>query len=168
MIAENRRTKIIATIGPATDSPEMLEKMIVAGMNVARINMSHAREDTVRSIVKSIREISDRLGVTVGILMDLQGPAIRTGDLSCELDLAPGQKIALTVRGEQSEEEHSVDVNYDDLVDDIQEGDVVLVDNGTIQLRVLQKKRNQLQCPDPHPSCPFRSKQANLPEPRGG
>ena len=146
MIAENRRTKIIATIGPATDSPEMLEKMILAGMNIARINMSHARADGVREIVKNIREISERLGRTVSILMDLQGPAIRTGELSSELNLVPGQKIALTVRGEQSEEEHSVDVNYDDLVDDIKEDDIVLVDNGTIQLRVLKKKRNQLQC----------------------
>jgi pyruvate kinase len=146
MIADNRRTKIIATLGPATDSPEMLEKMVEAGMNVARINMSHAREEAVRNSVSSIREISDRLGKTVAILMDLQGPAIRTGEVSSALNLTPGQKIALTVRGEQSEEEHSVDVNYDQLVEDIKEGDVVLVDNGTIQLRVLQKKRNQLQC----------------------
>ena len=76
MSSEKRRTKIIATLGPATESPVMLEKMIQSGMNVARINMSHAREEAVRSAVTNIREISERLGKTVAILMDLQGPAI--------------------------------------------------------------------------------------------
>lgn len=146
MISSFRNTKIVATIGPATDSEEMLEALIKAGVNVIRINMSHAQEDDVRTSVTHIRRLSERVGRTVSILMDLQGPAIRTGDVASELDLEPGQRIALTVRGEQSEEEHSVDVNYDDLVNDIQEGDVVLVDNGTMKFRVLEKKRNLLQC----------------------
>ena len=141
-----RRTKIIATLGPATHSPEMIEQLIKAGMNVARLNMSHAKHATVEDNVRSIREISKRLDVPVAILMDTQGPAIRTGDLSSALTLTPGQRIALTVRGEKSEEEFSVDVNYDHLVDDIRVDDIVLVDNGTIQLRVLEKKHNQLAC----------------------
>lgn len=141
-----RRTKIIATIGPATWDPATLEELILAGMNIARLNMSHANADQARESVKHIREISARLKKQVGILMDLQGPAIRTGDLQTALDLKPGEKIALTVRGEVSEELHSVDVNYDNLVEDIAVGDVVLVDNGNIQLKVLGKKRNQLTC----------------------
>lgn len=141
-----RRTKIIATIGPATWAPEMLEKLISAGMDIARINMSHATADQARETCERVRAASAKIGRRVGVLMDLQGPAIRTGELSVALDLKPGQTIALTVRGEVSEEEHSVDVNYDDLVDDIKVGDVVLVDNGTIQLKVLEKKRNQLKC----------------------
>ena len=141
-----RRTKIIATIGPATWAPDMLEKLIAAGMDIARINMSHATADQARETCERVRAASARVGRRVGVLMDLQGPAIRTGELSVALDLKPGQTIALTVRGEVSEEEHSVDVNYDDLVDDIKVGDVVLVDNGTIQLKVLEKKRNQLKC----------------------
>jgi pyruvate kinase len=141
-----RRTKIIATLGPATESPEMIEKLIVAGLDVARINMSHATADQARACTQNIRACSERLGKRVGILMDLQGPAIRTGDLPTALNLSAGQTIALTVRGEKSEEEHSVDVNYDQLVDDIKTGDVVLVDNGTIQLKVLSKRRNQLKC----------------------
>ena len=141
-----RRTKIIATIGPATWAPDMLEKLITAGMDIARINMSHATADQARETCERVRAASARVGRRVGVLMDLQGPAIRTGELSVALDLKPGQTIALTVRGEVSEEEHSVDVNYDDLVDDIKVGDVVLVDNGTIQLKVLEKKRNQLKC----------------------
>jgi len=141
-----RRTKIIATIGPATWSPEMLEKLIAAGMDIARINMSHASAQQARETCERVRAASEKIDRRVGVMMDLQGPAIRTGELSVALHLKPGETIALTVRGEVSEEQHSVDVNYDDLVDDIKVGDVVLVDNGTIQLKVLEKKRNQLKC----------------------
>ncbi len=142
----SRRTKIIATLGPATDSPEMIEQLIRAGLDVARINMSHASPEITRQTVVRIREAAQKCGRHVGVLMDLQGPAIRTGDLPTSLNLKPGERIALTVRGEKSEEQHSVDVNYDHLVDDIRIGDVVVVDNGMIQLKVLEKRRNQLTC----------------------
>ena len=141
-----RRTKIIATIGPATDSPEVIEKLIAAGMNVARINMSHSSGEMAQTITARIREAAQKLDRRVGIMMDLQGPAIRTGDLQSALNLKPGERIALTVRGAKSEEQHSVDVNYDHLVDDISVGDTVVVDNGSIQLKVLEKKRNELAC----------------------
>ena len=115
-------------------------------MNVARINMSHAKESQVREMVATIRDISAKTNKPIAILMDAQGPAIRTGDVASPLNLKPGDTIALTVRGSRSEEQFSVDVNYDDLVDDIQVDDVVLVDNGDIQLRVLNKNKNQLRC----------------------
>ena len=146
IVAQSRRTKIIATLGPATDSPEMIEKLILAGMNVARINMSHASAETARTIAERVRAASTKLDRRVGVLMDLQGPAIRTGDVPTALNLKPGDRIGLTVRGAKSEEERSVDVNYDHLVDDISIGDVVIVDNGNIQLKVLEKRRNQLTC----------------------
>lgn len=145
-VLKTRKTKIVATLGPATNHPDTLTRLIEAGMNVARINMSHATPDQVRQNVETIRHVSCRLDKPIGILMDLQGPAIRTGDLPTALNLQPGNRIALTVRGEVSEEEHSVDVNYDHLVDDIKVGDVVLVDNGEIHLKVLEKRRNQLAC----------------------
>lgn len=141
-----RKTKIIATLGPATDSPEMLAQMIDAGMNVARLNMSHAPHDWVRRVVKDIREIAAARKVSIGILMDTQGPAIRTGDLKNALDLKPGQKFTLTVRGEKSEEESSVDVNYENFVNDISVGNVVLLDNGEIQMKVLKKFANKIEC----------------------
>jgi pyruvate kinase len=146
LAARARKTKIIATLGPATSDVEIFTKMVEAGVNIARINMSHAKPDQVRKNVETIRYVSDLLNKPIGILMDLQGPAIRTGELPVALNLQTGSRIALTVRGEVSEEEHSVDVNYEHLVDDIKTGDVVLVDNGTIHLKVLQKKRNQLTC----------------------
>jgi len=142
----SRRTRIIATIGPATDTAEMIEEMINAGVNIFRLNMSHAPHDIVRRNVEDIRRISERLDSTVGILMDTQGPAIRTGSIPVELNLEPGDKIALTVQGAVNEEMHSVEVNYDGLVDDITLGDTVLIDNGEIQFKVISKKEKQLEC----------------------
>ncbi len=143
---ETRRTKIISTIGPATNNPAMIEKLVAAGVNVFRLNMSHASHEQAKADTLAIRAAAEKLGKTVAVLMDTQGPAIRTGELATELNLEPGQVIALTVRGEHSEEYTSVDVNYDDLVNDIAVGDVVVVDNGTIKLKVLKKKHNQLEC----------------------
>ena len=143
---ETRRTKIISTIGPATNNPAMIEKLVAAGVNVFRLNMSHASHEQAKADTLAIRAAAEKLGKTVAVLMDTQGPAIRTGELATELNLEPGQVIALTVRGEHSEEFTSVDVNYDDLVNDIAVGDVVVVDNGTIKLKVLKKKHNQLEC----------------------
>ncbi len=141
-----RHTKIISTLGPATDSAEMIGKLIDAGVNIFRLNMSHAPHDWVRRVFAAIRDESAKRGRHTGILMDTQGPAIRTGDLSVPLDLKPGQKFTLTVRGEKSEEEHSVDVNYENFINDISVGDVVLMDNGAIEMKVLAKNGNKVEC----------------------
>src|SRR2546427_12434097 len=141
-----RKTKIIATLGPATDSPEMIAQLIDAGVDVFRLNMSHAPHDWVRRLVRDIRAAAKARHRCVGIMMDTQGPAIRTGDLPAALDLKPGQKFTLTVRGERSEEQHSVDVNYENFIRDISVGDVVLLDNGAIQMKVLGKDGNKVEC----------------------
>jgi pyruvate kinase len=141
-----RKTKIIATLGPATESPEVIGQLIDAGLNIVRLNMSHAKHDWVRRIVKDVRAAAAARNVSIGILMDTQGPAIRTGDLKTVLDLKPGEKFTFTVRGEKSEEERSVDVNYDNLVNDIHVGDTVLLDNGQIQMKVLSKAANKIEC----------------------
>jgi pyruvate kinase len=141
-----RRTKIIGTIGPQTQAPVMLEKMILAGMDVARLNMSHATHDWTQRLVTEIRTASEKAGRPCAIMMDTQGPAIRTGDLPLPLHLRPGDVFEFTVKGAQSEEEKSVDVNYPDLVKDIREGDTVLVDNGVIRLKVLEKLHRRMRC----------------------
>ena len=141
-----RKTKIIATLGPATESPEMLRSLIETGVNCFRLNMSHAPHDWVRAIVPRIRNAARETGKIVGILMDTQGPAIRTGDLPVKLNLKPGDIFEFTVRGAKSEEQSSVDVNYDGLIDDISVGDVVLVDNGVIHMKALEKIGNRLRC----------------------
>ncbi len=143
-----RRTKIIATLGPVSESPDMLRKLMLAGVNIFRLNMSHAKHDWVRTVCKNIRSISKELDLHVGLLLDTQGPEIRTGDLPTKLNLKAGDRFDFTVRGEKSrsEEVYSVDVNYDDIVDDIGVGDVVLVDSGVIRMKVLSKEKNKLHC----------------------
>ena len=141
-----RQTKIIITLGPATDSPEMIGRLVEAGVNIFRLNMSHAPHDWVRRVVPDIRSAAAARHRFIGIMMDTQGPAIRTGELPVALDLRPGQKFTLTVRGEHSEEQRSVDVNYENFVNDIKVGDVVLIDNGAIQMKVLAKSGNKVDC----------------------
>src|SRR5882762_8852106 len=141
-----RRTKIIATLGPATESADMIGRLVEAGVNIFRLNMSHAPHDWVRRVVPDIRSAAASAQRFIGIMMDTQGPAIRTGELPVPLDLQPGQKFTLTVRGERSEEERSVDVNYENFVNDINPGDVVLIDNGAIQMKVLAKSGNKVDC----------------------
>lgn len=141
-----RKTKIVCTLGPATESPEMLARLIAAGANVFRLNMSHATHEWVRAVVPRIREVARQTSANIAIMMDTQGPAIRTGDVATNLDLHPGDKVEFTVRGAKSEEHYSVDVNYDGLIDDIHEGDVVLVDNGNLHMKVLAKKENRIRC----------------------
>ncbi|MBA2413667.1 MAG: pyruvate kinase [Burkholderiaceae bacterium] len=141
-----RKTKIICTLGPATESSKVLRALMQQGADVFRLNMSHAKHDWVREIVPRIRSIAAELGRPVAILLDTQGPAIRTGDLRTDLQLKPGDIFEFTVRGARSEETNSVDVNYDGLINDISAGDTVLVDNGVIQLLVLEKKENRIRC----------------------
>jgi pyruvate kinase len=120
--------------------------MIEAGTDIFRLNMSHAAHDWVRNIVREIRAAAEELGEMTGILMDTQGPAIRTGDVQTKIDLKPGEIFEFTIHGAHSEELRSVDVNYDGLVNDISPGDVVLVDNGVIRMRVLEKFDNRIRC----------------------
>ncbi|MCO5051954.1 MAG: pyruvate kinase [Verrucomicrobiae bacterium] len=141
-----RKTKIIATLGPATSSDELIGALMEAGVDLFRLNMSHASHEWTRDVVANIRAGSAARRCQVGILMDTQGPAIRTGDLSVPLPLQPGEHFTLTVRGERSEEEHSVDVNYENFINDINVGDVVLLDNGMIQMKVLAKAGNKVEC----------------------
>ncbi|MGO8764742.1 MAG: pyruvate kinase [Limisphaerales bacterium] len=144
--ANVRKTKIISTLGPATDSAAMIGKLIDAGVNIFRLNMSHAPHDWVRRVAADIRAAAAGRKQHIGIMMDTQGPAIRTGDISSPLNLQPGQKFVLTVRGEKPEEERSVDVNYANFVNDISVGDVVLIDNGAIEMKVLAKNGNKVEC----------------------
>ncbi|MDP9098773.1 MAG: pyruvate kinase [Verrucomicrobiota bacterium] len=141
-----RKTKIICTLGPATEKTETIRGLLNAGADVFRLNMSHAKHEWVREIVPRIRKIAAEIPRAAAILLDTQGPAIRTGELKSNLELKPGDILEFTVRGAKSEEKYSVDVNYEGLVNDISVGDVVLVDNGVMRLLVLEKKRNRIRC----------------------
>ena len=142
-----RRTKIIATLGPATESEEMLEKIILAGVDCVRLNMAHANHDWTRMIVRRIRGVSQKISREVAIMMDIKGPEIRTGDVSAPIDLQPGQIFDFTIRpGAGEEEVRSVSVNYKDIINDINVGDIVLVDSGLLRFEVLEKNENRIRC----------------------
>ncbi|HOG92801.1 MAG TPA: pyruvate kinase [Opitutaceae bacterium] len=145
-----RRTKIIFTLGPATESEEMLEKLIRAGADVIRLNMAHAKHDWTRAVIKRVREVSRRVGRDVAIMMDIKGPEIRTGDVAAPIELKAGEIFDFTVRpggaGEGSEEIRSVNVNYQDLVNDIKVGDIVLVDSGLLRFEVLERNDRHIRC----------------------
>jgi pyruvate kinase len=146
-----RRTKIIFTLGPATESEEMLEKLLHAGADVVRLNMAHAKHDWTRMVIRRIRAVSQRVGRDVAIMMDIKGPEIRTGDVAAPIELKAGEIFDFTVKpgGEpmhSGEEVRSVDVNYKDLVNDIKVGDTVLVDNGLLRLEVLTKDEARIRC----------------------
>ncbi|HUJ45188.1 MAG TPA: pyruvate kinase [Opitutaceae bacterium] len=150
MPSPSRLTKIIFTIGPATDGDDTLENIIRAGADVCRINMAHATHEWTRQIIRRVRAASQRAGREIAIMMDIKGPEIRTGDLAAPIELKAGEIFDFTVKPagprESTEEVRSVDVNYKDLVNDISVGDTVLVDNGLIRLEVLEKQDAHIRC----------------------
>ena len=141
-----RKTKIICTLGPATEKSEVLRQLIQKGSDVFRLNMSHATHEWVRNIVPRVRTLAQKAGRPVAILFDTQGPAIRTGDLKTSLHLNPGDILEFTVRGAKSKEQYSVDVNYRGFAEDVRVGNTILVDNGLIKLLVLDKGKNRVRC----------------------
>src|SRR6185503_328150 len=94
-----RKAKIVATVGPACTSEDILEKLVQAGMNVARMNFSHGTHEQHAQRISLIRGLSEKLGVSIGILQDLQGPKIRVGDLSEPVQLAEGEEVLLYAAG---------------------------------------------------------------------
>ena len=141
-----RKTKIICTIGPATGDYDSLEKLAKAGMNVARLNMSHGDHDSCAKIIKAIRTLNRKLKHPVAVLIDTQGPEIRTGDIKNDLNLKEGDVISVVARGEADVESSSIHINYEDIIHDVAVGDKITVDNGLINLEVLNKEERTMQC----------------------
>lgn len=141
-----RKTRIICTLGPATESPEMLRKLLNAGADVFRLNMSHAQHDWCLEICKRIREASEDVGKAVGILFDLQGPSIRTGDVKEKIILEPGDLVEFRNRGTEARLEKSTTMNYPGLMSDVKEGNQLTVDNGELLMKIKQIKKDRLVC----------------------
>ena len=134
-----RKTKIVCTIGPASDSPEMLEKLIEAGMNVARLNFSHGSHDEHAVRIAAIRDAAEKLNKPVGILLDTKGPEIRTHDMeNGELHLKTGQVIDISMTQVLGNEKE-FSVTYEQLIEDVDQNNIILLDDGLIELRVLAK-----------------------------
>jgi pyruvate kinase len=141
-----RRTKIICTIGPATASFDGLKALLEAGMNVVRINMSHSDHTNAAKIINWIKTLNRQVDYPVPILLDTQGPEIRTGVLENPMELSPGDVVTLSVRDGDLIEQRSIHVNYTELVDVVEVGRIITVDNGLMNFKVLQKKDHQLTC----------------------
>jgi pyruvate kinase len=140
-----RKTKIICTIGPATASYDMLEKLALAGMNVARLNMSHGAHDDTAEVIKRLQTLNKKLPYPIAILLDTQGPEIRTGEMDTALDLKQGDIISVVPRGAEDVEENSLMVNYGDLIKDMNVGDRLTVDNGLINLEILDMEERVMR-----------------------
>lgn len=142
-----RHTKIVATIGPATDSPEMLEKLIVSGVDLIRLNMAHATPEWCHERIARIRSVSDKVSRQVAVMMDVKGPEIRTGALEEPIFLEPGDRFEFYIKGaEPPSDGRGVDVNYPDLPKDVKEGKTILVDSGLIRLKILSKEDDRVVC----------------------
>ena len=137
-----RKTKIICTIGPVTDSFPVLEKMAAAGMDVVRLNMSHGTHEASNRVIKAIRTLNRKMPSPIAILLDTQGPEIRTGDLVNDLELRNGSRITISVRDKVDVEKSSFHINYEDMLNTVNVGDRITVDNGIINLEVLAKNEN--------------------------
>jgi len=159
-----RRTKIVCTIGPATDSEAQLEQLMRAGMNVARLNFSHGTHQEHEQVIERIRAISTRLDFPIAILQDLQGPKIRVGSLKYgqPVKLVDGATLTITIRDIAGTSE-IVSTTYKLLPQDLKPGDRILLDDGLMELRVLGSSETDVQCVVVHGGMLKEHKGINLP-----
>ena len=115
-------------------------------MNVARLNMSHSDHKNAKKIIQRIKKLNESLKVPIGILLDTQGPEIRTGDTSQVVNLEPGQLVSFTIRDEVDVETTSIRVHYDELIESVNVGTLISLDNGLLNFKVLKKSKNELEC----------------------
>ncbi len=143
-----RRTKIVATLGPASSSPDVLEKMIIAGLDVARLNFSHGSPDEHRARAELVREIAARHGRFVALLGDLQGPKIRIAKFTDKrIELKEGDQFRFSVtHPRDAGTQEVVGIDYPDLVKDCGVGDELLLDDGRVVMRVDSATADELHC----------------------
>ena len=130
-----RKTKIIATIGPSSDSRSTLKKIILKGVNVCRLNFSHITHEKAREIISLIKSINQELNVNTAILADLQGPKIRIGKLEKNIKLKKGDVLCLTTK---KPSKNQIFVNYNNFVQDVKLNEKVLIDDGKIRLKITE------------------------------
>ena len=141
-----RKTKIICTIGPASESEEMLEKLMKAGMDVARFNFSHGTHEEHEAKFNRVVKIRRELNLPVATLLDTRGPEIRLGDFKDgKVMLEKGQKFTLTTKKVEGDREQAF-VNYQDLPKDVKKGGCILIDDGLIELKVEKVSADRIEC----------------------
>ncbi|CAN8244511.1 unnamed protein product [Cochlearia groenlandica] len=141
-----RKTKIVCTIGPSTNTREMIWKLAESGMNVARMNMSHGDHASHQKVIDLVKEYNAQSkDNTIAIMLDTKGPEVRSGDLPQPIMLNPGQEFTFTIeRGVSTPS--CVSVNYDDFVNDVESGDMLLVDGGMMSFVVKSKTKDSVKC----------------------
>jgi pyruvate kinase len=133
-----KKTKIVATLGPATSEKKILRQMINAGVNVFRVNFSHADYKDVKKRIKMIRDLGEEMGTSTAILGDLQGPKLRVGVMKEEVVVQPGDKISFCTGKEFEGTSKRVYMNYDNFPKDVKKGERVLLDDGKLMFEVLE------------------------------
>ena len=139
-----RRAKIVGTIGPASESPEILGKLIAAGLDVARLNFSHGSHEQHARTIAAIRDAAASAGRPIAILQDLQGPRIRIGNIAEPVSVESGHAITLTTDPQAGG--GAIPVTYESLPDDVKPGDRILIDDGLIELAVEETGRQAIRC----------------------
>jgi len=141
-----RKTKIVCTVGPAIDSPEMIEKIINAGMNVARLNFSHGNQEEHKNRIDMIRDIAKKLKRYIGIMADTKGPEIRTGIFkNNSASFKTGDQVKIT-KAEIIGTEAAFHISSPELFEDIKVGDFLLIDDGKMRLTVIEKRVDEFTC----------------------
>lgn len=145
-LAALRKTKIVCTIGPSTSSREMIWKLAEEGMNVARLNMSHGDHASHQKTIDLVKEYNSQFDdKVISIMLDTKGPEVRSGDVPKPILLREGQEFSFTIQRGVSTHD-TVSVNYDDFVNDVEVGDMLLVDGGMISLVVKSKTNDTVKC----------------------
>ncbi len=146
MTMKLRKTKIICTLGPASESEEVIRELMLAGMNVARLNFSHGTHEEQRGKLERVKKVREELGLPVALLLDTKGPEIRTGEFEKgKVELKKGQTFVLTTEDVLGNE-GKVSITYKNLVKDVQEGDSILIDDGLIGLKVVKVTEKEIIC----------------------
>ncbi|HCX21835.1 MAG TPA: pyruvate kinase [Cytophagales bacterium] len=159
-----KKTKIVATIGPASRNKETLRELIKAGANVFRLNFSHGSHDDHKKTIDMVRELNDELGSSVALLQDLQGPKIRAGKVENDgVPIHPGQQLIITTEDILGTSE-KVSTVYEGIVNDVKPGDTILMDDGNIELKTIKVEGNEVYTEVVHGELLKSRKGINLPD----
>jgi len=162
------KTKIVATIGPASSDVLTLERMIKAGLRVARLNFSHGTHKSHAKFIRNVRAAARKVGVEVAILQDLQGPRIRIGDVPEDgIKIKRGQKVALLPANGpllRIPDHTIIPIQYKDLYKDVKKGTMILIEDGTIQLKVVRVSNKRIYCKVKIPGIIKSHKGINVPD----